>query len=236
VTLADVLDRPHELAGDRRRQVLTPDAQARSGMQPRVALYARVSTRDRNQDPEVQLVPMREHARSRGWLASEYVDLAGASDFTRRLAWKRLLDDARHRRLDGIAVWKLDRGFRSTIECLRTLEDWQCRGVAFVCVSQPEIDTSTPIGRLLLAVLAAIGEFERDLIRERVRDGLDNARRKGVRIGRPPALERPRVAARWPEVRRLLLDGGIGRREAARRLQVGAGTLQRLLEREEADA
>jgi DNA invertase Pin-like site-specific DNA recombinase len=114
----------------------------------RAALYARVSTRDKDQDPELQLVPIRAYAAARGWEAVEYVDQASASDFSRRTDWKRLQADARRRRVDLIAVWKLDRGFRSTVECLRTLEDWQSRGVGFLCVSQPELDTTTPIGRL----------------------------------------------------------------------------------------
>ena len=198
---------------------------------PRVGLYARVSTRDRHQDPELQLVPMREYGIARGWRAIEFVDRAGASDFVRRTAWTQLLEEARRRRLDVVAVWKLDGGFRSTIECVRTLEDWQHRGVAFVCVSQPEIDTTTPIGRLLLAVLAAVSEFERDLIRERVCEGLANARRKGARIGRPSVLEArgPVFERRWREVREALLQERIGKREAARQLGIGAGTLQRLL-------
>jgi len=93
------------------------------------------------------------------------VDRASVSDFVRRRDWKRLVEDARRRRVDIVLVWKLDRGFRSSIECLRTLEDWQHRGVEFVCANQPEIDTGSPIGRLLLTVLAAVAEFERDLIR-----------------------------------------------------------------------
>ncbi len=198
---------------------------------PRVGLYARISTRDKQQDPELQLVPMREYGAARGWRATEFVDRASASDFARRTAWKRLLEEGRRRRLDVVAVWKLDRGFRSTIECLRTLEDWQHRGVAFVCVSQPEIDTTTPIGRLLLAMLAAVAEFERDLIRERVCEGLANARRKGARIGRPSVIEArgPVFVRRWRVVREALLEERIGKREAARQLGIGAGTLQRLL-------
>jgi DNA invertase Pin-like site-specific DNA recombinase len=196
----------------------------------RAALAARVSTRDKHQDPELQLVPMREFAAARGWtVAGEYVDFAGASDFARRTEWRRLLEHARRRRIDLVAVWKLDRAFRSAIECLNTLEDWRARGIHFVCVSQPEIDTTTPIGKLLLTVLAAVAEFERDLIRERVAEGLQNARRKGSRIGRPPVTERPGFEARWRAVAPLALEGTIGHREAARRLGVGAGTLQRLL-------
>ncbi len=196
----------------------------------RAALAARVSTRDKQQDPEIQLVPLREFAAARGWsVVDEYVDHSSASDFVRRTEWRRLQEDARRRHVDLVAVWKLDRAFRSAIECLNTLADWQARGLHFVCVSQPEIDTTTPIGRLLLTVLAAVAEFEKDLIRERVADGLANARRKGTRIGRPPALDRPGFADQWMSVRAQLLGGEIGKREAARRLAIGAGTLERLL-------
>jgi DNA invertase Pin-like site-specific DNA recombinase len=196
----------------------------------RVALSARVSTRNKSQDPEVQLVPMREYAARRGWaVVDEYVDYAQAADFTRRKRWRELLADTRHRRIDLVAVWKLDRAWRSTIECLNTLKEWEARSVGFVCVSQPELDTTTPIGRLLMTVLAALAEFERDLIRERVLEGLENARRKGSRLGRPSVLARPGFEGRWLEARMLLVDQQIGKREAARPLKVGAGTLERLL-------
>jgi DNA invertase Pin-like site-specific DNA recombinase len=98
--------------------------------------------------------------------------------------------------VDLVTVWKLDRAFRSAIECLNTLEDWRARGVHSSAVGQLEMDTATPIGRLLLTVLAAVAEFERDLIRERVNDGIANARRKG----RPPVIERPGFSDRWVAV------------------------------------
>jgi DNA invertase Pin-like site-specific DNA recombinase len=173
---------------------------------------------------------MREYAARRGWkVVGEYVDYAGAADFVRRKRWKQLLADARHRRIELVAVWKLDRAWRSTIECLNTLNEWEARGVGFACVSQPELDTTTPIGRLLMTVLAAVAEFERDLIRERVLEGLENARRKGSRLGRPSVLARPGFGERWLEARALLVDQRIGKRAAARQLKVGAGTLERLL-------
>ncbi|MBJ7596878.1 recombinase family protein [Candidatus Nephthysia bennettiae] len=174
----------------------------------RVGLAARVSTRDKNQDPEVQLVPMREYLARRGWdVGGEYVDYARAADFTRRQRWKQLLADARHRRVDLVAVWKLDRAWRSTIDCLNALKDWEARGIGFICVSQPELDTTTPIGRLLMTVLAAVAEFERDLIRERVLEGLENARRKGARLGRPSVLARAGFEKRWLEVRLMQARG-----------------------------
>jgi DNA invertase Pin-like site-specific DNA recombinase len=194
----------------------------------RVALYARVSTRDKDQDPELQLQPMREYAAARGWQATEYVDHAPAADLAGRTAWARLLEDVRRRRVDLVLAWKLDRPFRSTLHCLRTLEDLAHRGVGFACLTQ-EIDTTNPTGRLLLTILAAVAEFERGLLAERVREGMTNARRKGVRLGRPRAAERPHVARLWPTVRAHLAAGTLSKRAAARQLRVGPATLERLL-------
>jgi DNA invertase Pin-like site-specific DNA recombinase len=194
----------------------------------RVALYARVSTRDKDQDPDVQLAPMREYASVRGWNASEYVDRAAAADMRGRTAWGRLLADARQRRIDLVFVWKLDRAFRSTLHCLRTLEAWQARGIGFACLTQ-DVDTTSPTGQLLLTILAAVAEFELSLIAERVKEGMTNARRRGVRIGRPPAIERPHVARHLDEVRTAINAGTLSKRAAARRLRIGSGTLERLL-------
>jgi DNA invertase Pin-like site-specific DNA recombinase len=125
-------------------------------------------------------------------------------------------------------AWKLDRPFRSTLHCLRTLEELEHRGVGFSCLTQ-DIDTSSPTGRLLLTILAAVAEFERGLISERVREGMSNARRKGARIGWPSAVDRPHVARLLPGVLAHLEAGQISKRAAARQLKVGMATLERLL-------
>ena len=194
----------------------------------RVALSARVSTRDNDQDPELQLHPLREYAAARGWLPTEYVDYAPAGDLVKRGAWARLLADVRRRRLDLVLAWKLDRPFRSTLHCLSTLQEWEHRGVGFACLTQ-ELDTTSPTGRLLLTLLAAVAEFERGLIRERVKEGMANAKRKGARIGRPSAAARPAVARRLPGIAAEIDAGTLSKRQAAKRLGVGAPTLDRLL-------
>lgn len=193
-----------------------------------VAVYARVSTRDREQDPDTQLVPLREYAHRRGWSSIEYVDQASAGDLLHRIEWARLLKDVRERRVDHVLAWKLDRCFRSAVHCLRTLEEWEHYGVGFSCLTQ-EIDTTSPTGRLLLTVLAAVAEFERGLISERVREGLNNARRNGRHLGRPKAIERPHVAKHLPFVLADLDDARISKREACRRLKIGMPTLNRIL-------
>jgi DNA invertase Pin-like site-specific DNA recombinase len=195
----------------------------------RVALYARVSTRDKDQDPELRLEPMREYVSVSGWVAAEYVDIAAANDFRNRQSWSRLLDDVRRRRVDLVLVWKLDRAFRSTLHALRTLETFEHHGVGFRALTQPELDTTSAAGRLVFTILAAVAEMERELIRDRVREGMQRAARHGARIGRPPVTCRPTFAARWPRVRAELDAGSLSRRQAARRLGVGTATLARLL-------
>jgi hypothetical protein len=138
-----------------------PSATAIATRPLRVALYARVSTRDKAQDVDLQLVPLREYAAARGWVVAEYVDRAPAGDLAGRAAWARLLEDARRRRLDHVLVWKLDRAFRSTLHCLSTLQDLEHRGVGFSCLTQSDVDTTSATGRLLLTLLAAVAEFER---------------------------------------------------------------------------
>ena len=195
----------------------------------RVAMYARVSTRDKDQDPELQLVPLRAYVAARGWSGVEYVDVAAAGDLAHRTAWAQLLRDVHQRRVDLVLVWKLDRAFRSTLHALATLRDLEHAGVGFSALTQPELDTTSPTGRLVFTILAAVAEMERELIADRVREGMRHAAAKGKRIGRPPVTARPAFVRRWPAVQADLVAGRISRRQAARRLGIGTATLGRLL-------
>jgi DNA invertase Pin-like site-specific DNA recombinase len=103
-------------------------------------------------------------------------------------------------------VWKLDRAFRSTRECLNTLQEFEHHGVGFSCLTQ-QVDLAGPTGRLLLTVLAAVAEFEGSLIRERVREGMARARRQGKRVGRPTSVTARGFERRFAEVRAELLAG-----------------------------
>jgi DNA invertase Pin-like site-specific DNA recombinase len=123
----------------------------------------------------------------RGWqLVGTFEDhgVSGARD--RRPELDRLLDAARRRRFDLLVVWRSDRLFRSLKHMINTLDELSALGIGFVSVSEP-FDTTTPQGRLLLHLVSAFAEFERELIRERTRAGLAAARRRGTRLGRPPA-------------------------------------------------
>jgi DNA invertase Pin-like site-specific DNA recombinase len=164
----------------------------------RVAIYARCSTHDKGQDPELQLVPLREYCQRRGFtIVGEYVDngISGAKE--RRPQLDRLLNAARKREIDIILVWKLDRFGRSLKQLVITLDELSAIGVGFISY-QDNLDLTTAQGRLMFHIIASMAEFERELIRERVKAGLDNARRKGKRLGRkplPPVIREKIIAA-----------------------------------------
>ena len=188
----------------------------------RVGLYARVSTLN-GQHPEMQLDELREYANRRGWLvAGEYIDEGVSGSKESRPALNRLLVDARQRKLDAVLVWKLDRFGRSLKHLVNTLADLEALGVAFVSI-RDNIDLTTPSGRLMLHLIAAMAEFERALIQERVRAGLQNAKRKGKRLGRRPvAVDATAVAS--------LRASGASWRSISRQMGVGIGTLYKAVQ------
>ena len=181
----------------------------------RVALYARVSTLQA-QDPEMQLSELQEYAARRGWeVVAEYVDRkSGASEA--RPALNRLMIDARRRRFDVIAVWKIDRFGRSLRHLVNALAEFEAIGVAFVSL-RDHLDLSTPAGRLMFQIIAAMAEFERALIQERVRAGLRNAQKKGKKLGRPRiAVDAAKIAS--------LRASGASWRAISKQLGVSVGT------------
>jgi DNA invertase Pin-like site-specific DNA recombinase len=154
----------------------------------RVALYARVSTVNNGQDPEMQLRELREYCQRRGWeISAEYVDVGISGAKEKRPQLDRLMADVHRRRFDVVACWRFDRFARSVSHLLRALETFGSLGINFVSLSEA-IDTATPAGKLVFTVLGAVAELERSLIVERVKAGLRNARAKGKRLGRPPRV------------------------------------------------
>jgi DNA invertase Pin-like site-specific DNA recombinase len=162
----------------------------------KVALYARVSTKDGEQTPENQLLLLRQYAHQRGWeLVREYVDLGSATDLRGREQWRELLDQVRKGGVNLVAVVKLDRAFRSAKDTYDTLAYLDAHHVGFVAVTQP-VDTTTSTGKLIIGVLAAVAEFERSLIIERTLEGLARAKAQGKRLGRPPGSKDKRKRGR----------------------------------------
>ena len=160
----------------------------------RIALYARVST-FAGQSPEMQLVELREYAARRGLeVLEEYVDHGVSGAKGSRPALNRLMADAKQRRFDVVACWKLDRFGRSVAHVVVALAELEALGITFVSLKD-NLDLSTPSGRFMFQIVAAFAELERAMIQERVRAGLQNARRKGKRLGRPPiAVDKARIA------------------------------------------
>jgi DNA invertase Pin-like site-specific DNA recombinase len=150
----------------------------------RTAIYARVSTADQN--CEMQLRELREYVARRGWeIGAEYVDTGWSGAKASRPALDSMMRDAAQRRFDAVLVWKLDRFGRSVRNCLDGIEALRLHGVRFLAVSQGiDTDESNPTARLMLHILAAVAEFEREMIRERVAAGVRNARLKGKHVGR----------------------------------------------------
>ena len=135
----------------------------------KVALYARVSTSDKDQDPATQLMPIRDFVAANGWTVHrEYVDRAPANDLAHRTEWRDLLDDGAKRRFKAVLVFKLDRAFRSVKDMHDTLSTWDVLGIKFTSIRE-SFDTSTAVGRLMLNLLASVAEFELEMIRERVK-------------------------------------------------------------------
>ena len=151
----------------------------------RVGIYGRVSTLDKGQDVELQLADLRSYASARGWeIFKEYVDIGQSGSKEQRPAFNQLMEDARRRKIDIVLVWRLDRFGRSLKHLVVSLDEVKTLGVGFVSLKEA-LDFTTPTGRLMLHLLGAFAEFEKDLIRERVIAGVTHARAKGKRLGRP---------------------------------------------------
>ena len=186
----------------------------------RAAIYARVSTLD--QEPENQLAELRRYIAARSWPpAVEYVDKGVSGSTDRRPALDRLVRDAQRRGFDVLVVWRLDRLGRNLRHLVTLLDELHAVGVSFVSLGEG-IDCTTPAGRLQLHMLAALAEFEKARIAERVAAGLARARRNGTRLGRPEKRVPERILA---PVR------GLSVRQASEILGVSKTTAQRWLSR-----
>lgn len=158
------------------------------------ALYARVSTQDQKCD--LQLTELRAFAARSGWDVEEYVDQGVSGTKRSRPALNRLMADARMKRFGIVLVWKLDRFGRSLQQLVDNVQTLDQAGIRFVAVTQSiDTDQRSPMGKFLMHLFAAFAEFERDLIVERVKAGVAEAKRQGKHCGRPARVfRRDRVA------------------------------------------
>jgi putative DNA-invertase from lambdoid prophage Rac len=197
----------------------------------KVGIYARVSTSDKEQNPKTQLVPLREFVSAQGWECyGEYVDYAPATDLAHRTQWQQLLEDASKRRFDLLLVWRMDRAFRSVLDAATTLERLRGWGVGLRSYSEPWLDTTSPFGEALYYITVAYAQLERGILRERVKAGMERARKQGRQIGRPRVIDRKGFSKRFGAILERLIKGEISRRQAAKELGIGYATLKRLLD------
>jgi len=188
----------------------------------RAALYLRVS-RD-GQTTENQRLALEAVASQRGWTVTNVYEENGICGAKGRDRWPgldALLKDASRARLDVVMAWALDRLGRSLRNLMDTLHDLESANVDLF-LHQQAIDTTTPAGRVFFHILGAFSEFERDMIRSRVNVGLDRARAKGVRLGRP------KVSTKVEGAIRKRLAAGDGMLKVAKTLGVGVSTVQRV--------
>jgi DNA invertase Pin-like site-specific DNA recombinase len=187
-------------------------------MSKKVAIYARVST-DR-QTADSQLHEIREFVRRAKWTVyREYVDAGFSGKNTQRPAFTEMLDDARHRQFELLIVWKLDRLSRSLRDLITTLDEFGHLGIDFISYDN-QLDTSSPSGKLVFNIIGAVAEFERDIIRERVRAGLANARIKGKKLGRPqiPKSDQRKIIT--------LKKRGLSNRAIGKQLRIAESTVR----------
>ena len=190
----------------------------------RVAIYARVSTS--TQTVENQFLELRAVAHRNGWnIAAELSDsgISGSKGRDQRPAFDELLKRSTRREFDVVMVWAIDRLGRSIQHLVSFMNDMQSVGIDLY-IHQQAIDTTTPSGRMIFGIFSALGEYERELIRERIIAGQKRAVSQGVKIGRPSKMN---DAVRSSV--RMLKDKGVGIRDIARKLEIGVGTVYSVL-------
>lgn len=205
------------------QRVSTPDHKGVFGQGAkalRVGLYARVSTHDQKTLP-LQLSAMRDYAKKRSWAVAVEVKDVG-SGATIRPQREKLIEAARRREIDLVLVWRLDRWGRSLLDLVNTLQELNALDVGFVSLCEA-LDLTTPSGRALAGMLAVFAEFEQDILRDRVKAGIDQARKDGKPHGRPMT-----AGKLVPEMKQLRQEG-LSKRAIAKRLGISRTSVIRWL-------
>ena len=191
-----------------------------------VVIYARVSTD--KQTVSNQLNDLREVASRNGWVViDEYLDegISGSKGRDKRPEFDRLLKDANRKKYEGILVWSIDRLGRSLQHLVSFLNDVNSKDIGLY-IHQQGIDTSTPTGKMMFQMCGVFAEFERNIIRERVKSGLDRAKKSGQKLGRPTNVNESTKAA-VIELRHI----GMSMNKICKTLSIGSGTLYQLLDK-----
>ena len=194
----------------------------------RAALYARVSTREQ-QTLKMQTHHMRQYCKQRGWQLALEVQEVGSGADTERPKRAEIIRAARQKKIDVLVVWKLDRWGRSLVDLIKTLQELQELNIGFVSITEA-LDLTTPTGRAMAGLLGVFAEFERELLRERIKAGIAQAQKEGKHCGRPrsAAIKTPEVVTlyrRKTSLRQIALKLGMSR-SSARRILIAEGKIR----------
>jgi putative DNA-invertase from lambdoid prophage Rac len=215
---------PHEVTAKRASNIAKSDRvfgqRQEQAKMFRAGLYARVSTHDQKTLP-LQMNAMREYAAKRGWTIAVQIKEIDSGAAERELR-ERLLTAARRREIDVVLVWRLDRWGRSLVDLVVTLKELAELGVAFVSLTEA-LDLTTPAGRAMAGLLSVFAAFEHEILRERIRAGIAEARLKGKHLGRPV------TAGKKAAQIRTLHRAGVSKAEIARRLEIARTSVRRIL-------
>ena len=196
-------------------------------MGQRAVLYARVSTSDQCCDRQER--DLRAFAERGGYEIVAVCRETGSGAKLDRVERRRVMALAQAREIDVVLVTELSRWGRSTIDLLHTLHDLEARGVSLVALQGMTFDLSTSAGRMMATVIAGLAEFERDLLRERVRSGLAAAKARGKVLGRKPG-QRPKADRHAARVM-TLVEQGLSYRLIARNLGLSKNTVMVIVRR-----
>lgn len=185
----------------------------------KTAIYVRVSTKDQSLDS--QLHTLQEYAKARKLdIVEIFTDQGVSGAKKKRPGLDRLMEAANKRKIEAVLVFRFDRFARSTKHLAMALDEFRARGIQFISYSE-NVDTTTAMGEAMFTIIGAMAQLERDIIRERVSAGLNAARAKGKRLGRPTSGKEEKI--------RILRKKGWSYRKIARELGVGLATINRVL-------
>ncbi len=188
----------------------------------KAGIYARVSTHDQH-TLNMQIDAMKKYAKARDWQIETEIAEIGSGAKDTRPKREELINQAKRRQIDVIVVWKLDRWGRSVNDLFHTLNELNGLGVGFISLTEA-LDLTTATGRAMAGLLAIFAEFEREILRERVKAGIAHARQKGKNHGRPVTVKK------HEETIKKLFASGISKSEIAKQLGIGRTSVRRILD------
>lgn len=200
--------------------------------QKRAALYARVSTQEQ-QTLKMQITQLRRFCKERGWSIELELQEVGSGADTDRPKRAEIIRAARQKKIDLLLVWKLDRWGRSLLDLIHTLQELQELDIGFVSMTEA-LDLTTPTGRAMAGLLGVFAEFEREILKERIKAGIAQAKKDGTHCGRPRSASKKSDAVvqlyrKKTSLRQISSELGMSR-SSARRILIAHGVIEKPLD------